>query len=399
MRVLFVNRYFAPDQSATARMLHGVAAGLQQRGFEVHVVTSRQTIDAPGANLSVAETVNGIHVQRICTTRFGQQRLALRVFDYLSFYWSARRALKKTLRAGDVVVAKTDPPLLGAALSNTLQQHRALLVNWLQDLFPDLAVALGILPADGLFANKLNQLRNNALAAAAANVVLDEQMARLVEPAVAPKSNVRVIPNWADGRRIVATPARERTGELTLMYAGNLGRAHDFDTVLAALADPRLESGVRLVFVGTGAQHRRVQQHCERAGLRQKVEFREPVTDPALAELLAAADAHLVTSKPAAEGKVVPSKLYGAMAAGRPVVYVGGEAAPTSVLISEHDFGVGIAAGDVRGLVDALASLRDNPQRAAEMGARARSLFEQRFTLELAVEAWAHLIETLARKP
>ena len=131
----------------------------------------------------------------------------------------------------------------------------------------------------------------------------------------------------------------------------------------------------------------------------KKVEFREPVTDAALAELLAAADAHLVTSKPAAEGKVVPSKLYRAMGAGRPVVYVGGEAAPTSVLISEHDFGMGIAAGDVRGLVDALASLRDNPQRAAEMGARARSLFEQRFTLELAVEAWAHLIETLARKP
>ena len=69
------------------------------------------------------------------------------------------------------------------------------------------------------------------------------------------------------------------------------------------------------------------------------------------------------------------------------------------MLNSEHDFGVGIAAGDVCGLVDALASLRDNPQRAAEMGARARRLFEQRFTLELAVEAWAHLTETLARKP
>src|SRR4051794_40583414 len=110
-RVIFLNRYFFPDHSATSLILSEVAFALAAAGHDVHVITSQQRYDDPQVELPAEETASGVKVHRVRTTRFGRGRLLGRSLDYISFYLAARRALRRLVSAQDVVVSKTDPPL------------------------------------------------------------------------------------------------------------------------------------------------------------------------------------------------------------------------------------------------------------------------------------------------
>ena len=112
MRIIFVNRYYAPDHSATSQMLTDLACALAAGGADVHVITSRQRYDEPGAALASREVLDGVTVHRVRASVFGRGNLFGRSLDYLSFYVAASFALFRLARAGDIVVAKTDPPLI-----------------------------------------------------------------------------------------------------------------------------------------------------------------------------------------------------------------------------------------------------------------------------------------------
>ena len=129
-RVVFVNRYYDPDQSATSQMLTDLAKGLAANGFDVHVVSSRQLYDDPGTRLAPDETLFGVRVHRVATTRFGRNRLLGRAVDYASFYVTCAIMFLKLLRRGDVLVAKTDPPLLSILAAPIAKTKRAALINW-----------------------------------------------------------------------------------------------------------------------------------------------------------------------------------------------------------------------------------------------------------------------------
>src|SRR5512135_1759157 len=104
MKVVFINRYFYPDHSATSQLLSDLAFGLAALGHDVHVVTSRQRYDQPGAGLNPREQLNGVHVHRVWTTRFGRRGLLGRGLDYLSFYIGAGLRLTREVEKGDIVV-------------------------------------------------------------------------------------------------------------------------------------------------------------------------------------------------------------------------------------------------------------------------------------------------------
>jgi hypothetical protein len=132
-RLIFVNRFFFPDHSATSQILSDLTFHLAAAGHEVHVIASRQFYDNPDAALSACEIVNGVNVHRVASTRFGRAALPGRALDYLSFYRSVCRRLNKIVRGGDIVVVKTDPPPLSVVLAATTRQRGARLLNWLQD--------------------------------------------------------------------------------------------------------------------------------------------------------------------------------------------------------------------------------------------------------------------------
>ena len=139
-RLIFVNRYGPPDHSATSQILGDLASHLAARGNDVYIVTSNQLYGEPGAQLAREEIIAGVKIKRVSGTRYGRSGLAGRALDYLSFYANSRALLAEIARSGDVIVAETDPPLLSVALAGVAARRGAKLVNWLQDIFPEIAI-------------------------------------------------------------------------------------------------------------------------------------------------------------------------------------------------------------------------------------------------------------------
>src|SRR2546423_701534 len=314
MRVLFVNRYFAPDHSATSQMVGDLAFFLAGRGHDVVAITSRQRYDDASARLPPREQLHGVDVVRVATTRFGRGFLPGRALDYATFYLSAFFALLRRARRGDVVVAMTDPPLLSVVAALACALRGARLINWTQDLFPEVATALGM-RAPGL----ARPLRDWSLHRAAMNVALGEQMAARIRARGAPAV---VRHNWADAalHPVETSALRSQWGlgdAFVVAYSGNLGRAHEFATIAAAMRRLGDNAGIKFLFVGSGAQLDAVRREAGGNALFAPYQPRE-----ALSESLSAGDAHLVSLQPQLEGLIVPSKFYGILAgapgAGRP---------------------------------------------------------------------------------
>ncbi len=148
MALIFLNRYFYPDHSATSQLLSDLAFALASEGQTVTIITSRLSYDDPGLSLPPQETIRGVHINRIWTTRFGRTNLVGRAIDYLTFYGAAAWRLGRLARSGDVIIAKTDPPMLSVIAAPIARWRGAKLVNWLQDLFPEVAEAVG--PGGGI---------------------------------------------------------------------------------------------------------------------------------------------------------------------------------------------------------------------------------------------------------
>lgn len=241
MRVTFVNRYYYPDISATSQMLYDLTRRLAREGIEVSVVCSRQRYDDPHANLPKYEIIEGVHVHRVRSTRFGRGGLVGRGCDYASFYPSAAFKLLEVVKTGDVVVAKTDPPLISVVAAAVAQWRGAKLINWLQDVFPEVASRLGHKMPKWLDAY-LARLRDRSLQFAQVNVAIGTRMQEYLLRRGIKAERIQVIENWADADSVESKPASDsqlRTrlglqGKFVVGYSGNLGRAHEFETLLQA---------------------------------------------------------------------------------------------------------------------------------------------------------------------
>ena len=400
-RIVFVNRYYDPDQSATSQMLTDLAKGLVARGFEVHTVSSRQLYDDPGARLTAEETLCGVHVHRVATTRFGRNRLLGRAMDYASFYITCAVMLLKVLRCGDVLVAKTDPPLLSILAAPIAKAKRAALINWQQDVFPEVASHLGANPLPRWLDKCLRRLRDASLRAATMNVVIGGRMSEyLAATRGIPASKLCVIENWADDIAIQPKPTSasvlrarlELADRFVVCYSGNLGRAHEFDTMLDAAEALKEDPTFIFLIIGSGAKMEALKRGVATRALGN---FRFLPYQPrgALEDSLAAGDVHIVSLLPALEGLIVPSKLYGILAAGRPLIFIGDTGGDIGRVIERTQCGRLVSVGDSTALEHTLRNLQGERESLARIGARARQLLCEEYSLQRALERWIVLIE------
>ena len=395
-RIVFVNRFFYPDEAATSRMLSDLAFALAARGFHVEVVTSRQSYATGEAAYPSRETVGGVRVHRVWTTAYGRANLFKRSLDYLSFYLTATWKTATRLRAGDTVVAKTDPPMMSVPLALAARLRGARLVTWLQDVFPEIAEALGVKAVQGPAAAALKAVRTASIRAAGANVVLSDGMAERLRALGAPPERTHVVANWIDAQAVHPVPAAENAlrrawgleDAFVVMHSGNLGRAHDVRTVLDAALRLRDRRDIRFVFVGGGHLYGELRRMAQSQGLANML-FQPYQRADRLAESLSVGDVHLSALAPELEGFLVPSKIYGIAAAGRPILHIGAADGEIAQLAREAGWGQGIQQGDPGALVRAVTALRDDPERRLEMGRAGRRLAEARFDRDLAADRWA----------
>ena len=385
--VIFVNRFFYPDHSATSQILSDLAFDLAAKGRRVVVIASRLRYDDPAARLPARERVRGVEVRRVATTGFGRAGLAGRAFDLLSFHASAAFALLAAVRRGDVVVAKTDPPLISVVAGWAAALKGARLVNWLQDVYPEVAAALGVGvgPAIGL----LTVLRDASLRQARINVVLGETMARRLT--AVPAARTRIIANWVDERAVTPisradNPLRRAWGlqdAFVVGYSGNLGRAHEHVAMLGAAR--ALADDPRIVFLMIGGGQ---QMEALRAAGPPNLHF-QPYQDAAsLSQSLSAPDVHWISLRPELEGLIVPSKAYGVLAAGRPILAVAAADGEIARLVAAHGCGLQCDPGDAEGFAAAVRALAGDPDLVRRLGAAARRASETTFSRQAALAAW-----------
>lgn len=397
-KIIFVNRYFYPDHSATSQLLTDLAFALAREGRDVHVIASRQAYDNPASELPATESVNGVSITRVWTSRFGRGRLWGRAFDYLTFYISAAWRLAAVTGKGDIVVAKTDPPLISVIAAAVARLRKATLVNWIQDLFPEIAVALGV-KGINLLAPVLRWLRNVSLRSAKFNVVLGDRMAeRIIAQGINPEQ-IKVIHNWADGNDIKPVPRgdnrlREEWGlrdKFVVGYSGNMGRAHDFETVIDVATSLKEEKQIVFLFIGGGAKREWLEREARTHGLNNVI-FKPYQARDKLGLSLCVPDIHVISLQPALEGLIVPSKFYGIAAAGRPTLYFGDSGGEIPRILEKNRCGITVNIGDAGKVADFIKAMMADMSQAEIAGVNARTVFENSFDKSRAFDAWRSIL-------
>jgi glycosyltransferase involved in cell wall biosynthesis len=405
MKIILINRYLYPDESATSRMTSSLASALAARGFEVVGLASRDVHNDKRQRLPADGKVGDLAIHRLATSRFGRSRLWGRAIDYLSFHVSAALWTLRHARRGDVCVVCTDPPMLSVTLALPLRLKGARLVNWLHDLFPEVALELGV-PGAGRFGSIALRLRDWSLARAERNVAPIEAMTRLLGRRGIPARTLTTIRHWADGDGI--RPVRREdnalrkewglTDKFVVGYSGNFGRAHEFDTILAAAERLKDRADIRFLFIGNGHKRAAVERWIQDHGL-DNVVFQAFQPRERLAESLGAADAHLVSLLPPLEPCIIPSKFYGILAAGRPTLFVGDPDGEVARAVAHGDCGHAVAIGDAEGLARHILALQQAPATCDRMAANARRLFEAEYTEARGCTEWIGLMDSLLPQP
>jgi len=304
-------------------------------------------------------------------------------------------------RAGDIVVLKTDPPLIGLVIGPASRFKRATVVHWLQDLFPEAVEAASLVtsPVRARCVQALTRLRDRELGKADGIVTIGRNMQSRLQAATRGGARCVIIPNAADGEVIKPVPL-QRSRRLTVGYCGTLGRMHDVETLHRAIdATTSPDRGIDWRFVGSGVGMTLLRQAlAEHAP--PSVSFAPSRPSSQVSQMLGEMDVHIVSLRAEADGISLPSKLYGILAAGRPVVFIGPPESEIAQLIASHDLGVAIDNGDADALVAALTAFADDRERIVRQGRNGRALFEKTYDRETVTASWIDLLHEMAdREP
>ena len=393
VRFVFINRFYWPEEPATAQLLTDLTQALAALGHEVAVVTSR-----PGASSPRHETHAGVQIVRVRSTRWARRGLPGKAIDFASFYCGALLAIAHNSRRGDIVVALTDPPLIGIGAWLVARLRGAKLVHWVQDIYPEIAVALTGQSWLGVVA----PVRNLAWRRAEACVTLGTDMAGLISAAGVKPHQLTVIPNWAPSGLTIQTAAAADSlradwglaGKFVVLYSGNLGRVHDLEPLLDVADHLRAHAHIVLLFVGSGAQLPQLKAAAAQRGLNN-IRFHPPQPRARLATSLALGDVHLVTLRPGCERSVFPSKLYGICAVGRPVFFVGPADCELARLVRDGGIGRTFTRGASRDLALAISALAIAPVEREQLARAAAAFAARSGNAATAAQRWINLAAAL----
>tara|TARA_R110000824_G_scaffold104214_6_gene247341 strand:+ start:10387 stop:11775 length:1389 start_codon:yes stop_codon:yes gene_type:complete len=404
VRVIFVNRFFYPDESATSLMLTDLAFALEGQPYALHAVTSGSHYAGSEETPPPREKVNGTSIHRLPALQGGQASLVRRFANFVIFYLFSFVALLRLTRRGDVVVCLTDPPFGQLLCLIAARLKGARLVNWVQDIYPETAIRLGFgSPGNPLF-RVLARLRDLCWKASATNVVIGARMAEYLEQRTHGAATVRIIPNWADEKALAPlahedNPLRGQWGytpeDCVIGYSGNLGRAHDSETMLGAIAElaAGAESPTHFLFVGGGAQRKGLE---ERLITYERVRFCNYQPRDRLRESLSVPDIHWLSLAPQLEGLIVPSKFYGVAAVGRPIIFIGDEDGEVARLIEQGECGRTFAPGASSALTQYLRDLSKDRNLRELLGQKARLFAEDICARDRRLAEWTALLCDLA---
>lgn len=403
-----VCEYFYPDNSGgTPTDFSELARSIRRDApdIEIDVITSKNLYRPSGAapaRLPTREEWAGVHITRLGTPRSNRASTLLRlaaggVFS-LAVFWHLLWRPKH-----DLMLVVTNPPANGLLGWLQAKLRGVPFLYFVNDLYPDIAVALGRVRAGSLVERVFGRFQRSWLHAASRVVVVGRCMLqRIHDDYGVPARQLAVVRNWADPVQIQPSPRQNsfRTANglegFVVLYGGNFGNYMDFDLILAAAGRLRGHREISFVLIGDGARKEEVREKARAAQL-DNVIILPPVPRAAMNEVLAAADLCLVPLDERMRGLGSPGKVYTILAAGRPVVALVPEGSEVARIVEEEDCGVYLRAATAESLATAVEALAADPARVDRMGRNGRAALEKRFTQQQAVDAFIALFREHAR--
>ena len=396
-RLLVLNQYYWPGYEATAHLLHELCSQLVSE-FDVTVITGM--LHLPGVKPGITYA-DGVKVVRVGSTAYERSRLGRRGLNYLTYLARALVAGIRSERPA-VILCWTDPPMVADVGLVLARRFRVPLVVASQDVFPEIAVELNRLTQPFLV-GVLRKLVHFYLARADRVVAIGQTMRSRLQEKGAPAERLRVIPNWVDTTRLRPEPrdndwarAHGLDDKFVVMHSGNVGHAQNLDMLVRASTLLRDLDDLAIVIIGTGARH------AELVGLAQRLEtdavrFLPYQPRDVLGSSLSSADVHVVGLAKGLSGYVVPSRVYGIMAAGRPLIVAAEQSSETVQIVQSTGAGVVVEPGRVDLLAAALRDAHAGRYDLAEMGRRARAYAEEEADRTVAVGRYRDVLHEVLR--
>jgi glycosyltransferase involved in cell wall biosynthesis len=371
-RLLVLNQYYWPGVEATAQLLTDLCEALADE-YEIRVLTG--VLHGHEEEPDRLER-NGVEIVRVRSTAFERSRLGLRGLNYVTYLGAA---LLEALRGPrpDLVLCMTDPPMVGDVAVAVAKRFGAPLLVISEDVFPEIATKLRRLE-NPVLVGVLRQLVRLYLKRADRVVAIGETMRQRLEAKGAPGDRLRVIPNWIDTNAI--TPQEHENewkagkrlgGRFVVMHSGNVGHAQDLDVLVRATTFLRDLDDLRVVIIGFGARHAEIQELAARLEA-DRVKFLPYQPREVLPLSLAAANMHFVGLARGLSGYVVPSRLYGILAAGRPVIVSADPDSETAQVVTQAGCGVVLPPGRPELVARVIRDAYDGKLDLDEMGRRGR---------------------------
>jgi glycosyltransferase involved in cell wall biosynthesis len=389
---------------ATGQLLTELCEGLAE-DFQVEVLAGQPNSVNPlaPANWRELDTYGGVRIQRLRHTRFPKRRIWARLINYFTFSLAVCRTLQHW-SPPDVVVFETDPFLLALEAHRLQQRTGCRLVGYLQDIHPDVGIAIGKI-RNRYAVRRLRAALFDVYRKCDRVVVLSEDMRQLLTEGGVCPGRIVVIPNWADTQKIIPTDATNRfrvrhglTDKFLVMYSGNLGltqRLSDFVAAAALLTD---HPQIHFAFVGRGSLEAELRAEVAARGL-SNISFFDYQPREELSDSLSAADLHLVPLAAELAKCLMPSKLYGILAAGRPCLTNAPAGSELQRIISEKQVGFAIPSGSVEQLAAAILQAAADPGLLREMNLRARHLAETEYSRAQSTAKFRRLLTEVLAEP
>jgi glycosyltransferase involved in cell wall biosynthesis len=343
----------------------------------------------------------GVKIYRLFATQYSKNKLSGRLLNGITFSFILLIKLLFS-RKRDVLLATTNPPFLQwvAWLIGALRRRKYVLL--IHDIYPDVAIRLGYMKSGDFITKVWRWLNKKAYEGASAVIVLGEHMRRVIEASSTHLLPVHVIHSWADGSYIRPVAKRlnpfvKKHGledKLVVLYSGNLGQAHELETIVEAAERLKDLDELTILFVGEGAKKAKLMSMVEKCRL-SNVLFLPPVPYEELPYSLTAGDIGVVTLERGIEGLCEPSKLYGYLAAGLAILALVGENSEVATVVKKHQCGYRLDQGDSEGFVERVRYLLANRGELEEIKRRARECFEHYYDRKIAVSKYLDIIRSI----